>query len=356
MKSYRLWFILCLCIFIILVVFCSVYKIWKVKCNSKKAKIKPLLLTEITENKTLCIESALESFAGFYSSIFFTFNHLLFALSHSYNFKINTDNWKYKSREGWTDYFEPFVIETLSQETSLAGSSIERHSHRNVLADYTIFQYKQVIPLIYRYNKFTTDFISSMARTLKLIRGQYDAIYIRRGDKIITGESSYISAGVYVDLLLLRNPNSKVVFVQTDDFGAIEEMREYICNKNLSLEIKTNCKETERGNFVSPISEKDIDRNYTSTSDANYAKKNKTAFTVNKTVDEFDSEEIFEHTLSILAGVDIVCQSHTCILDYKSNVARFIKLFHKNPEQVFNVLNPDIEIDYNKKICPAYSF
>lgn len=66
--------------------------------------------------------------------------------------------------------------------------------------------------------------------------------------------------------------------------------------------------------------------------------------------------EIYNHTINIIIGIDIVLHSNICITDFQSNVSRFIKLAHLNDSNVFDVLNPKCEIDYNHCLCPAFDF
>ena len=58
----------------------------------------------------------------------------------------------------------------------------------------------------------------------------------------------------------------------------------------------------------------------------------------------------------MLVGIDIVLHSNICITDYQSNVARFIKLAHTNPKNVYDVTQPDFNLDNNKVIMPSYGF
>ena len=53
---------------------------------------------------------------------------------------------------------------------------------------------------------------------------------------------------------------------------------------------------------------------------------------------------------------NILINSNICICDFQSNVSRFVKLAHKNSDNVFDIINPNSDIDYNKKVCPGYSF
>jgi hypothetical protein len=72
-----------------------------------------------------------------------------------------------------------------------------------------------------------------------------------------------------------------------------------------------------------------------------------------KSVESMNPTEILTHTTDMLVGVDIILDSEVCVLDYQSNVSRFIKLAHKK-NLVYDVLNTEIDMD--KTICPAYSF
>jgi len=90
-------------------------------------------------------------------------------------------------------------------------------------------------------------------------------------------------------------------------------------------------------------------------SNKDYLSKNIDKLNQTKAVEDMNNEEIYKHTLDMIVGVDIVANSNICITDYQSNVSRFIKLFHKIPNNVYDV-NSTNDIDYEKKICPSFSF
>jgi len=279
--------------------------------------------------------------------LFFTFNHALYARENNLNFRINTDDWMYKFKEGWHDYFENYEINDKTQIFHIVKS------YPTVLTEYSIGEYKAIIPFIYRYNQKTKEHIRDAKSKLNLEDGLYDSIFVRRGDKIISGESEYNSAEKYIDLLVSKNPVCKIVYVQTDDYGVIEEMRVHISKKQMKLEVKTLCDESQRGTVVFS-NYKEMD-NYKS-KDSDYVKKNKNALLSNKSVDQMSPSEIYDHTIQMIVGLDIVCKSHMCVLDYESNVGRFLKLFHNNSSNVFNLLDPLHDIDYKKMVCPSFSF
>jgi len=266
------------------------------------------------------------------------------------NFRINSSDWLFKANKGWEDYFLPYEINTNAQLFHIVKS------HPNVLADCPISDYKHIIPHIYRYNDSTINFISAKKAEFGLVDGAYDSIFIRRGDKITTGESHYLNAANYVDLLVLKSPAAKTVYVQTDDFAAIEEMREHISKKRLNLELKTLCKESQRGTIVFSAYRQIDAKSAKGGSEVDYINSVKKEMLKSKTVEQMDSEEVYEHALTMIAGIDLVCKSRVCICDYESNVGRFIKLYHRESNNVYNVLSPDKDIDYNKLICPAHNF
>ncbi len=73
-----------------------------------------------------------------------------------------------------------------------------------------------------------------------------------------------------------------------------------------------------------------------------------------KTVNDMNSEEKYEHVENMIIGIELVSNSNICVTDYQSNVSRFIKLRHHNFENVYDVENK--KIDLENKCCPAYSF
>lgn len=85
-----------------------------------------------------------------------------------------------------------------------------------------------------------------------------------------------------------------------------------------------------------------------------YLIKNVEGLNIDKPVDKFNSEQIYEHTVEMLIGIDIVINSNKCVLDYESNVSRFIKIAHNNSDFVFDINGKNI--DMNSVCFPAYGF
>ena len=263
------------------------------------------------------INSQLTKASGFFSNFFFTLNHYIYCKKNLKNFKLDSNTWTYKFKDGWEDYFLP--IELKYNE----GEEIKSAGWIDVLDNYSIKEYEIIIPEVYRYNEKTQKSIDLYKNKLNLVKYNYDFIYIRRGDKVTTGESTYIESVKFIDKLLEKNPNCKTIFLQTDDYSSYLEMIDYIKLKKLDIKIYTNSEEKNTG-------------------------------AIQNDIQKMNSEEIYNHTIDVLSSIDISKYANFCIIDFRSNVSRFIKLFNENPENVYDI--NDSIVDYNNIVCPAFSF
>ena len=132
-------------------------------------------------------------------------------------------------------------------------------------------------------------------------------------------------------------------------------MEKYNKEKNLNLEILTLCHPDNRGAIYNGHY-KDLLLQVQSGNNKNseHVKNNINLIKKSKSLAEMSPEEKYNHTLELIAGIDIISNSNICVLDYQSNISRFIKLFHKSPENVFDIQNPDSDWDYSIVDIPAY--
>lgn len=296
------------------------------------------------------IVSILDKSSGFFSMLFFVINHYIYCNKNNINFTLNTDNWLFKYEKGWEDYFEKIDINSNENDNIITYAKSYK-----VLDNYRIIDYKEIINKFYIYNLTTYNFILNTKKNLNITDKNYDSIFIRRGDKLIK-ESVYINAGEYINVLLKKNPNCTTIFLQTDDYNCYLELEEYININNLNIKLLTICDKNSKGfvifnNHLSSIKNLNIDNqlNY------DYLKSNNNNIT-NTSVDQMNNLDIYNHTLNMIIGIDIILKSNICIVDYSSNVSRFIKLNHNNPNNVYDVRFYENDIDYEKIICPALSF
>jgi hypothetical protein len=294
-----------------------------------------------------------ENKSGFFSMFFFFVNQYIYAVKNNLNLKINSNNWLFKYNLGWEDYFQN--IDIINKETNKNENIICNFD--KMLGNYKLLEYKNILDKIYIYNQNTIKLIKEKKEELKINNIDYASIFIRRGDKLIK-ESNFIESHLYLEYLLSLNPNYKTIYLQTDDYNCYLELKEYILNKNLKIKIITLCKETNKGGMVIFKDYKHIfvcDKSFIK-NNIDYIEKNIDSLKELKPVTEMNNKEIYEHTLDMIIGLDIVLNSSLVITDYSSNVARFLKLKHNNIDRVYDIVAKTNILDLNRYICPSYNF
>jgi hypothetical protein len=296
------------------------------------------------------ITSVLDKIAGFYSVLFFTINHYIYCKKNNKTFKLDSSEWLFKSVEGWTDYFKSVDFTGESDESQCIG-------HNALLGNYNMHEYKHTIHNeFYLYNDTVKKEIADTKERLGLISGEYDAIFIRRGDKLFC-ESQFYPTEKYVDLLLQKNPECQTIFLQTDDYNCFLDIQKYIIDKGLSINVITLCDPKNTGvvvferDFKVDVYNCKIGGNR---SNIDYVEKITDNLHQTKPVNKMNSEEIYRHTLDMLVGVDICLYSKYCILDNQSNVARFISVAHNDHTKLFDIRYPNENIVMEWTMCPAY--
>ena len=146
------------------------------------------------------IVSILDKSGGFYSMFHFTLNHLLFCKKNNISFQIDSTNWLFKYKDGWTDYFKYFELKGNNYHP------VRCIKHYQTAGDFPLYEYVNIIKEIYVYNDTVLSEIENVKQFFHLQKSAYDSIFIRRGDKLI-GESIYIPVEKYMDLLLQINPD-----------------------------------------------------------------------------------------------------------------------------------------------------
>lgn len=299
------------------------------------------------------IDSKFNDVAGFYSNLFFAMNHYIYAKQNGYSFTLDSKDWILSSEDGWNDYFEPMTLSPVKgchKKNKVAG-------HNQILENYKLADYQTAIREIYKFNPQTQGVVNMMKRRFNLKPGEYDAILVRRGDKLIS-ESKFIRTEDYLNLLFERNPKCRTIFVQTDDYNAFLDTRKYVEDKKLTVDVFTLCEPDRFGTIVSSYEKERMLKALENSANRNkdYLSKIADKLRHTKPVSEMNAAERYEHTIEMLAGIDIVLNSQNCILDYQSNVTRFIKLAHNKPSHVYDIMIHDAKLDMTIVANPAYSF
>lgn len=292
---------------------------------------------------------------------FFLINHYIYSEKYKINFKIDSENWQYLYKNGWLDYFNKelfnyndFIEESITKEYMISENT-QKYEMPHIIQNFRLYDYKIAINNFYlnNYNEFLKNIIKETKIKYSLIDKEYGSIYIRRGDKLYY-ESIFYDTQNYIKLLLEKYKTCKIIFLQTDDYNTYIDLNNYINQYKLNIKVITLCKESMKG-FVTHSKLK----NSTCSINENINYMNIINNDLNniKSINQMTKEEIFDHTVDILVGIDIVINSKICITDYQSNVSRFIKLAHNNFDNVFTIEESAIDLNLDKMIkCPCFSF
>lgn len=299
----------------------------------------------------MIINSKLQNNAGFYSMFFFIVNNYIYAKKNNYSFTLDSSDWLFKYSNGWCDYFESInIVRNSSTEIMYVNNS-------TILEEYPVHEYKSVLNDIYKYNSNTALKIVETKEQLGLRDGDYDSIFIRRGDKLCN-ESQFIETHVYIEKIIEKNPNCKIIFIQTDDYNCFLDSEKYLKDKGLNIKLLTLCNPESKGMVIfDSITKEDIEKASIQNkfeNNSEYISKVLNNLKNEKPVNQMNSTEIYEHTLNMLIGVDIVLKSNICACDYFSNVSRFIKLMHHNYNNVHDVYRSDNELNLNTMKSPSF--
>lgn len=219
------------------------------------------------------------------------------------------------------------------------------------LETYKLHEYVEIIPEFYKYNKKTKNYIDNKKKELGLEGVEYGAIYIRRGDKLVN-EINLVETNLFADKLLEVYPSCKYIFLQTDDYSCFVDLQKYMNDKGLNIKITTLCPSTNFGAISNTNWKKQVEDN--NKNNKEYIDKIKN--NLSKPISEMTPDEKYEHTMELITSIDICINSKYCICDYKSNVSRFIKLAHKNIQNVYDINLQDKELFLNIATPPVFNF
>lgn len=140
--------------------------------------------------------------------------------------------------------------------------------------------------------------------------------------------------------------------MQTDDYNVITELREYILERSLILEVLTLCSEATRGFVTFSHYKQELLSLKTLPQNADYVKT--LDYSNTKPVDQLSPAEMYDHTMNMLIGVELCRQSQFCVTDYESNVGRFIKL-SMDDDKVTSAIDSELpRPNYDMLMCPGY--
>lgn len=253
----------------------------------------------------------LNNSAGFYSVFLFMCEAYLMAQRYKYDFFISHKGWPYAFENGWHDYFDSLVMFNDSDITNY--DSVIRVSHLdmnpimedtattlegcNYRCEFTLNDYIRACHDIY---KLKPSILKKAEDIIQSINEPYTSIFVRRGDKITSGETLYVSTAEIIRQIECDNLN--VLFIQTDDYSVVEEIGELLPNARIVSTVPF----LKRGSFHISL----------------YG---------------LNSDGKREWTEEMLVGLYICMKASVCWTDDVSNVGRFLKLMGMNTTRVYSL-------------------
>ena len=267
----------------------------------------------------------LNSSAGFFSVFFMMCKAYLYAKSNNYDFYIDHDNWQYTYNKGWHDYFTSLRVWEPENITNYI--KIHRFNHGNCkkLQRHTIYSYITAIQEIFVVNETIQNMVKKyIANT---IQNDYVSLYVRRGDKT-KGEDKEMDELTLEEIvkstIQYNKPN---LFVQTDDYSVIEELKTILPFTNIFTFTNKNERGSKNGNML-----------------------------------KWSSSQRKLETENLLASILVFVNGSHGWSDHRSNVGRFHKLFAYNNTSLYpyfkhiHSMNTIIDPAYSMKNIPYLAF
>ena len=264
-------------------------------------------------NPSKIVIFSLNSDGGFFSNFWFLLNTYVYAKKNNYLFFIENNDWQYTYKNGWHDYFT--TLNVYNNEHS--DYPIERMSRASIIDSthprYTVSEYIEAIKEVYKLQPHLQEQITNKIKEYCT----YTSVYIRRGDK--SNEAKVMTSEEVIQSIGPENLEGQI-FVQTDDYTAVEELGKLLPNSK----ILTTTLPSQRGS-------------------------------TNENMKNWSPEERKIDTEQFLISIGIFLGGVTCWTYFFSNVAQFHKLSSYDKVEVY--VNSDTKIEDFAKIlelnhCP----
>ena len=278
----------------------------------------------------------IDNISGFFSVFHFFFTAYIYCRKNNLPIYIIDDNWMFKNKNGIEDYFiinKNIIKEKekkVENKLELGHGFIDNNIVDKKIFEFTVSEYIFYIREFYILNDIVKNKLNTYIKNIKL-PSKYVSIFVRWGDKITSGESKYINPEKYIKFLIEKSKNNNI-FIHSDDHNEILKYKELLKNKKYNIYYITS-DEDKGGAVVGSQYKKDF-------------LKDKLA------VDSMNSLQKKNHTEKMLCAIEIIKKSELVVLDFQSNVSRFLKLYCECP--VYDIFGKDLKM--NDIIHPAYGF
>jgi hypothetical protein len=239
-----------------------------------------------------CVVYKLHHLHGLFADLGFFIESYIRAKRAGMPFYVDSKEWSYKANKGWHDYFKSFQE---VPENNVMPAIICSHSSVPTDIDGNQKIYLKDVEVAAKEIFVLTDSLQSKVDDIINSYGTYEALYIRRGDKMIS-ESVFKPTSDILSQIQLED--SLPLFVQTDDYAEVKNIKSINPQKKVVTivpEVRSGAHESHRQTMT--------------------------------------PQEREETTNELLMGMMICMRAKKCYVDISSNVSRFIKIY--SPDSVF---------------------
>jgi hypothetical protein len=199
---------------------------------------------------------------GFFAEVTTVARAMIYAWCEHKQLVLESADFAYRTRDGWTDYFEPFC----PAAAEIPAAQIEERFRFTLRGDrdhfmklrafdpgsisFGIFRISGIQPMIRHFMRLLFRLSYDTRRGVDALRDRlalpsdYVAVHVRRGDKVGDEDVSYPVGRYFREI---EDLGEAAVFVMSDDYGAVEEVSEYLASRRLANRVLTLCRPDHRG-------------------------------------------------------------------------------------------------------------
>lgn len=291
---------------------------------------------------------------GFYSDSLRVLHGYMLCKKRGIPFYIDSKRWTFAYDKGWHDYFvtleeseEPGKLPSITSECDAASDR-----------QFTVAEYKKAIKEMLVYQPYLFEMADKVSKELDL-GSEYTAVFIRRGDKLL-GESVFIPIEAYVKLAL--ETGSSTIFIQTDDYRAVEEFRAVARVHRPDVRVLATCPPEKHGHFFFPIETSEVRTMQYRDHSGNIFENKQNLQYLNATrrqkpFQEFTKEEIKAHTEEMIVGMILCQRSKNLVIDHTGNGGRYLHFTHPGGRSALRIIEDlDILVAPTIRLLPRVSY